>query len=119
MYNSDTELLFPMRIIPTLSTMRSQEWQQLITELTANPADKIGHLAFVLMMVKLGGCLGCNADSYRAMRGCTQCAKQTIRRFRGSDKDLIEQFNQSRREMTVYLSKRNPAGKINGAGIQA
>jgi hypothetical protein len=91
--------------------MRSQEWQQLIADLCANPAEKTDHLAFVLMMVKLGGCLGCNADSYRAMRGCTQCARQTVRRFRGSDKDLIEQFNQSRREMETYLKKHTPAGK--------
>jgi hypothetical protein len=119
MYNSDTELLFPMRIIPSLSSMRNQEWQQLIADLCADPADNIDHLAFVLMMVKLGGCLGCNADSFRAMRGCTQCAKQTVRRYRGSDKDLIEQFNQSRREMAAYLSKHSPAGKINGTGIQA
>jgi len=113
MYNSDTELLFPMRIIPSLGSMRSQEWQQLIAELCANPAEKTDHLAFVHMMVKLGGCLGCNADSYRAMRGCTQCARQTVRRFRGSDKELIEQFNQSRREMEAYLKKHaSPAGKI-------
>ena len=119
MYNSDTELLFPMRIIPSLSSMRNQEWQNLIADLCTNPVEKTDHLAFVLMMVKLGGCLGCNADSYRAMRGCTQCAKQTVRRFRGSDKELIEQFNQSRRETEAYLSKHNPAGKINGAGKQA
>jgi hypothetical protein len=112
MYNSDTELLFPMRIIPALGAMRSQEWQQLIAELSADPAEKTDQLAFVLLMVKLGGCLGCNADSYRAMRGCTQCARQTVRRFRGSDKDLIEQFNQSRREMETYLQKHNNlAGK--------
>jgi len=111
MYNSDTELLFPTRIISTLGAMRSLEWQQMITELCADPAEKIDHLAFVLMMVKLGGCLGCNADSYRAMRGCTQCARQTVRRFRGSDKELIELFNQSRREMQTYLKKHTPVGK--------
>jgi hypothetical protein len=111
MYNSDTELLFPTRIISSLGAMRSQEWQQMITELCADPVEKIDHLAFVHMMVKLGGCLGCNADSFRAMRGCTQCARQTVRRYRGSDKELIELFNQSRREMENYLKKHAPAGK--------
>ncbi|MGD0005496.1 MAG: hypothetical protein ABSE06_14835 [Anaerolineaceae bacterium] len=119
MYNSDTELLFPMRIIPTLSSMRNEEWQQLVADLSANPAEKTDHLAFVLMMAKLGGCMACNADSFRAMRGCTQCAKQTVRRFRGSDKELIDQFKQSRREMESYLNKQNPAEKINGTGKQA
>jgi hypothetical protein len=59
------------------------------------------------MMVRLGGCIGCNADSYRAMRGCTACARQTIRRYKNSDQDLVELFNQSYREMEAYLQKRN------------
>jgi hypothetical protein len=112
MYNSDTELLFPMRIIPSLGSMRSQEWQHLIAELSADNAGQADLLAFVLMMVKLGGCVGCNADSYRAMRGCTQCARQTVRRFRGSDKELIEQFTQSRRDVDFYLTKHNLMGRF-------
>jgi hypothetical protein len=111
MYNSDTELLFPMRIIPSLATMRNQEWQQLIVDVWASPFNKADRLAFVLMMVKLGGCLGCSADSFRAMRGCTSCAKQTVRRFRGNDNELVELYNQSRREIELYMEKHNLAGK--------
>jgi hypothetical protein len=31
----------------------------------------------------------CHADSYRAMRGCTICAQQTVARFKGSDQELV------------------------------
>jgi len=104
MYNSDTELLFPSRVIPSLSGMRSEAWQALINRVYALPPDDPDHLAFVLMMVRLGGCISCNADSFRAMRGCTQCARQTIRRYHGSDAEVETLFQQARQEVVNNLS---------------
>ncbi len=106
MYNSDTELLFPLRVLSTLGSLRGETWRQLVKQVSAQEADTAGQMAFVLMMVRLGGCVTCNADSFRAMRGCTQCAWQTIRRFRGSDEELLGQFEQSRVEVEQYLSKK-------------
>jgi hypothetical protein len=57
----------------------------------------------------MGGCVGCNADSFRAMKGCTQCARQNIKRFRGSDQDLMELFDQTHKEVDQYLEKRGPS----------
>jgi hypothetical protein len=107
MYNSDTELLFPTRVIASLGELRTESWRDLVSRISSTEASPIEQEAFVLMMVRLGGCVGCNADSYRAMRGCTACARQTIRRYKSPDQDLIELFNQSYREMEAYLQKRN------------
>jgi hypothetical protein len=106
MYNSDTELLFPSRVISSLRNLRGEEWKQLVDRVQGSPTDSLDHLAFVLLMVRLGGCVSCNADSFRAMRGCTQCARQTIRRYRGSDQELIAQFNQARTEVDEYNQKK-------------
>ncbi len=106
MYNSDTELLFPVRVIPTLESLRSDEWQKFVNRFTTGQASSSEQIAFVLMMVRMSGCLACNADSFRAMRGCTQCARQNIRRFKGSDAELLELFTQSLREVNTYLRKR-------------
>ncbi len=105
MYNSDTELLFPTRVIPTLCDMRGETWQDLIRRVTDTKVDPAAESAFVLMMVRMGGCVSCDADSFRAMRGCTQCARQTIRRFRGSDQDLVDQFEQAERDVRAFLHK--------------
>jgi hypothetical protein len=51
------------------------------------------------MMIQLDGCMTCNADSFRAMRGCTQCANQTVRRFRGTDKELQRMFDKARKDI--------------------
>jgi len=96
MYNSDTELLFPLRVASSLSTMRDKPWRDLVERVTSPQAELADQMGFVLMMVKMDGCVGCNADSFRAMKGCTICARQNIRRYRGSDENLVELFQQSR-----------------------
>jgi len=105
MYNADTELLFPSRVISSLRSLRGEAWRDLVDRVNELPQDSLDHLAFVYMMVRLGGCISCNADSFRAMRGCTQCARQTIRRFRGTDQELIAQYQQARQEVEAQLQK--------------
>ena len=105
MYNSDTELLFPLRVIPELRSLRGEVWAQLVDQVSSPDADLLDQLAFVLVMVRLGGCVPCNADSFRAMRGCTQCSRQTVRRFKGSDQDLVNQFQAARLEVGNHIQK--------------
>ncbi len=105
MYNSDTELLFPSRIIPSLRGLRGQAWGELIDQISDQDTKSPGYIAFVLMMVRLSGCVPCNADSFRAMRGCTQCARQTIRRIHTSDKELIQQYHEISEEVNAYLAE--------------
>src|ERR1035437_8225357 len=106
MYNSDTELLFPVRLIPGLGMLRGEPWINLVNGLSGTNADPLGQLGFVLMMVRLNGCVACNADSYRGMGGCTKCAPQSIRRFRGNDAHLIKQYKQACLEVENYQQKQ-------------
>lgn len=115
MYQSDAEILFPARVIPFLRNLRGQEWKQLIDHVLAQEAGSLDEQAFCLMMIRLDGCLTCHADSYRAMRGCTLCAQQTIARFKGSDHELVAAFEQAksdliewRRTGVIPLSERIP-----------
>lgn len=118
MYNSDTELMFPPRLIPLLRDARGVVWQNFIEQVGAETAAPMARAAFTLLMVRLGGCQGCSIDSYRGMRGCTACARQTIRRYRGNDEDLIEQFNQAQKEIDAYWNKSSsnlPSGAVERA----
>jgi len=109
MYHTDTEILFPLRVIPCLQGLRGKDWNDLIDQvLNAENASR-DQSAFTLMMVRMGGCQNCNADSFRAMRGCTQCARNTVRRYRGTDHDLIELFHQTTREVDQYRKGKGSA----------
>jgi hypothetical protein len=106
MLNPDTEILFPLRLIPSLVQQRKESWRNLVEKLSTVEVNPVDQAAFVLMMVRLAGCVACNADSFRAMRGCTVCSRQTIRRFRGSDEDLINLFQQAKREIVNFMQKQ-------------
>jgi len=105
MLNTDTEILFPLRVIPSLRDLRGDKWKELIDRLSAQDANESELAAFSLMMVRLGGCTACNADSFRAMRGCTHCARLTIRRYKGTDEDVLELFNNAREDLVEFITK--------------
>lgn len=108
MYNPDTELLFPPRVIPTLRNLRGELWRNLVDRVIELEPTDVDRMAFVLLMIRLGSCITCHADSFRALRGCTQCANQTIRRFRGSDQELMDLFMDARKEIEGYLGRNDP-----------
>ena len=104
MYHSDTEILFPMRVAPALRDLRGHRWRRLVDRAAQAPDSALDQLAFSLMMIRLAGCLTCHPDSYRALRGCTACASQVIRRFRGVDEDLAAQFQRAKTDVSLFLS---------------
>lgn len=107
MYNDDTELIFPNRVISKLADLRGASWKKLVDSVAAKELDSDDQMAFVLMMAKIDGCMTCNADSFRAMKGCTLCAQDAIRRYRGDDKELKNLFSDAQKEV---LSMRDTDG---------
>jgi hypothetical protein len=119
MYNSDTEVLFPSRVIPSLRDLHGEEWSTLVEHISSAKATPAERDAFVLMMVRMCGCVACNADSFRAMRGCSQCSRQTARRFRGGDHEIVEQYRQAYNEVEAYLQKKSsPAAEDESASSE-
>jgi hypothetical protein len=109
MYQNDTEMLFPSRVIPSLKHLRGSHWQNLVESVADQSEGGADTLAFSLMMIRLAGCMTCHADSYRAMRGCTACAQQTVCRFRETDEGLIALFKRAQKDVESYLENGAPA----------
>jgi hypothetical protein len=106
MYNPDTDLLFPPRTLPALRDLRSATWRDLVSRVIEAGPGSLEQMAFVLMMARLNNCVTCNADSFRAMTGCTACAKQSLKRSRATDEGLIEIYQAARGEVEQYLKKK-------------
>ena len=100
---AENELLFPPRVITKLRQARGESFRALVDRVLQLPEDDPEALAFSLMMIRLDGCLTCETDSYRAMRGCTACARQTLRRFKGSDEDLLRHYDRALVELREHL----------------
>jgi hypothetical protein len=101
--HAGSELLFPPYAIASLKGYRGPKWQTLVKRIIALPETHPDTLAFSLMMMRLDGCLTCETDSYKAMRGCVQCAIQTIRRFKESDEELLQLYAQAQEDIVAYL----------------
>lgn len=107
MYNPETEILFPSKAIGSLSKLRGEAWQDLVDRVKDLPAQSPEQTAFLLMMIKIGGCITCNVDSFRAMRGCPSCAQLNIKRYKGTDEDLIHLYEQALKDTKSHFSKVN------------
>jgi hypothetical protein len=106
MNNADTGLLFPPRSISSLSAERGASWQNLVVEIEKTGPDSPEQMAFILMMARLNSCANCNADSYRAIHGCSICARQSLKRFQGTDLDLSGMYHAARTEVLLFLQKK-------------
>lgn len=100
---TENEILFPNAVIPRLREARGPQWRELVDRVVGLPDEHPEVMAFVLMMIRLNGCLDCETDSYRAMRGCALCAVQTLRRYKGSDLDLRDEFDRALADVLAYL----------------
>ena len=101
---AENELLFPYHVIPVLKKLRGPQWQTLVEQVMDLPQYHEESLAFMLMMIRLNGCVSCETDSYRAMKGCPACAIQTLRRYKGSDDDLLRQYEQALCEIRHFAA---------------
>jgi len=116
---AENELLFPPHVIPHLRQARGETWQELVDRISVLPDDDPQSLAFSLMMVRLNGCLNCETDSFRAMRGCAPCALQMLHRHKGQDGTLLARYRKSQDDVEAYLGRQSarptPAATKNAA----
>ena len=109
---SKAELLFPAHLIPSLRDLRGEEWRDLVDRVASLPETHHDSLAFVLMMIELNGCLKCNSNNYKFLRGCYLCATQTVQSYKGSDQDLIELYGRAKKELELRLQQGVRPGEL-------
>lgn len=103
--HSKAELLFPAHLIPNLRDLRGSEWQELVDRVSALPETHPDSLAFVLMMIELDGCLKCNSNNYKFLRGCFLCATQTVQSYKGTDAELLDLYQRAKKELNQHLQQ--------------
>ncbi len=116
---TNNELMFPHNVIPSLKKLRGPQWQALVERVTTQSEYHEETLAFMLMMVRLNGCVACETDSYRAMRGCAACAHQTLRRYKGDDEELIAVFEQALADVRKFADMHPKVGVQRADGVTA
>jgi len=103
--NVRNELFFPPQLIDDLADLRDSDWKRLVDRVAPLSDSHPDVLAFVLVIIRLSGCLSCGPGSFRHMKGCLSCSRQAIGSFKGTDKDLIGMFEDARREVVTFLGE--------------
>jgi hypothetical protein len=105
MQGNGIDLIFPSKAIDNLKNLRGDQWEGLVSSFATLQPTSPEVAAFVLMMVRIGGCTSCQSDSFRAMRGCNQCSSTTIKRYKGSDQTLIELYIEAKKDVVKYINE--------------
>lgn len=105
-------LLFPREAIRSLKKARGARFAQLVESVADLPECHEEVLAFMLMMIQLNGCVSCATDSYRAMNGCALCAYRVLKRFKGSDDDLLNRYDAALRDIRAFKNDGRPAAAL-------
>jgi len=105
MQSGSIDLLFPSRAIEPLRTLRGERWEKMINNLIELDPMSLERIAFVLFMVRIGGCTTCQSDSFRAMRGCILCSNTTIKRYKGNDQDLLDLYYEAKNDVSTYMKE--------------
>jgi hypothetical protein len=105
------DIMYPPRVTPLLRDAGGPGWRRLVDRVVRLEETEPEALAFNLTMVRLDGCLECETDSYRAMRGCEACAQQTVRRYRNDEKTLLKLYDAALKDTRAYLELNPPKYK--------
>lgn len=105
MQENNISLLFPSRAIDGLQNLRGEKWEEFVKHIVGLDPLSFERIAFVLLMVRLGGCAMCQSDSFRAMRGCVLCSTTTIKRYKGTDQSLIELYSEAKNDLLKYMEE--------------
>ena len=69
------EFLYAHWATPTLKDLRGPRWRALIEHVAPLASTHPDALAFALTMVRVNGCVACDARRYRERGGCAQCSR--------------------------------------------
>ena len=95
-----TEFLFAHWAVPMLKNLRGTRWRELVTRIAALPSTHPDSLAFALVMVRLNGCLSCDAKRYRERGGCANCTKFVLSVLnKESEAGLLTRFRAAQKEI--------------------
>lgn len=102
------EIMFPPSVIPTLRDAAGPEWRTLVDRVSRLDETHPESLALSLTMIRLDGCLECETDSFRAMRGCAACALQNVRRYRRNERELLRLYRTALKDVQAFLAVKRP-----------
>ncbi len=103
-----SELLFAHWAVRAQKDARGPKWKKLVQEIAVLPETHPNALAFHLMMVRLNGCVTCDARKYTERGGCARCAATNLSFSRETEKGLLARYRAAREQVAQALRAQRP-----------
>ncbi len=100
-----SEFLFAHWAVRALKSARGERWQELVEHIAELPATEPDALAFALLMVRLNGCITCDARRFRERGGCAQCSSFTLSTLvKDNEATLLARYRAAHKELAQLPS---------------
>ena len=94
------EFLFSHSAVSALKELRGPRWRDLVSRIAPLDPTHPDALAFALTMVRLNGCISCDAKRYRERGGCAHCARFVLTTLnKESEADLLTRYRAAQKEV--------------------
>jgi hypothetical protein len=101
------EFLFAHWAVPMLKDLRGARWRDLTARIAKLESTHSDALAFALTMVRINGCVSCDAKRYRERGGCANCSRFVLTTLnKETESELITRFNAAQKEIGRNLRLR-------------
>ena len=95
-----TEFLFAHWAVSALKDLRGERWRDLVAHVAALPSTHPDSLAFALTMVRVNGCINCDARRYRERGGCANCSRLVLTTLnKESEPSLLARYRAAQKEI--------------------
>jgi len=94
------EFLFAHWAIPALADLRGARWRDLTARVAGLPSMHPDSLAFALTMVRVNGCINCDARRYRERGVCANCSRLVLTTLnKESEAGLLARYRAAQKEI--------------------
>ena len=95
-----TEFLFAHWAVAALPDLRGARWRDLVARIARLSSTHPDSLAFALMMVRINGCVSCDAKRYRDRAGCANCSRFVLTTLnKETEANLLARYRAAQKEI--------------------
>ena len=93
--------MFAHWAVPALKDLRGPRWHALVSRIAGLPSTHPDSLALALTMVRINGCVNCDARRYRERGGCGNCSQFMLKTMNREDEaSLLARYHAAHKEIT-------------------
>ena len=99
--------------MPALGDLRGARWRELVARISRLPSTHPDSLAFALTMVRINGCVNCDAKRYRDRAGCANCSRFVLTTLnKETEASLLARYRAAQKEVARSMNRHTAEKRV-------